>query len=230
MNPIGVIFDMDGVLVDSGPAHLESWRRLALEIGAGDIPASSFTAVFGRTSADIITVVFGPKSPDEIKRLDDRKEAIYRELIHGRVSVMPGAIDAVKRLHGAGMRIAVGSSGPPENVELVCVEMGLQPYISAVVTGRDVQRGKPDPQVFELVASRMGINPSRCVVIEDAPAGVEAAHRGHMACVALLGSHPLDRLVEADKVIDSLASLTPEVVRHLVENRAQDRSGNLRQQ
>jgi HAD superfamily hydrolase (TIGR01509 family) len=184
------------------------------------IPDERFTAVFGRTSADIITHVFGPKSPAEIKRLDDRKEAIYRELIHGRVPAMPGAVDAVKRLHAAGMKIAVGSSGPPENIELVCHEMGLRPYVSAIVTGRDVQRGKPDPQVFELAASRLGIEPSQCVVIEDAPAGVEAAHRGGMACVALLGSHPLERLKEAEQVIASLALLTPEMVSRLIERSA----------
>lgn len=225
MNPIGVIFDMDGVLVDSGPAHLESWQRLAVEIGAGDVPASQFIAVFGRTSADIITVVFGPTPPDEIRRLDDRKEAIYRELVHGRVPVMPGAIDAAKRLHAAGMRIAVGSSGPPENVELVCTEMSLTSYLSAVVTGRDVHRGKPDPQVFQLAADRLGVEPSRCVVIEDAPAGVEAAHRAKMACIALLGTHhPANHLTKADKLIESLTALTPTLVSDLLTQRQnQDR-------
>ncbi|HKQ50571.1 MAG TPA: HAD family phosphatase [Phycisphaerae bacterium] len=212
MPPIGIIFDMDGVLVDSGAAHLESWQRLAREIGAGDIPDERFTAVFGRTSADIISAVLGPKTPDEIRRLDDRKEAIYRDLIRGHVPVMPGAHDAVRRLHSAGMRIAVGSSGPRENIELVCAEMGLHPYLSGIVTGRDVQRGKPDPQVFQLAAERMHLEPSRCIVIEDAPSGIEAAHRAGMSCIALTGSHPAERLDHADKVIESLSALTPDVV------------------
>ncbi len=216
MNTIGVIFDMDGVLVDSGRPHVESWRRLAREMGEGDIPAERFTAVFGRTSADIITVVFGAKTPGEIRRMDDRKESLYRQIIHGNVPIMPGAIEAVKRLHAAGMRIAVGSSGPPENVDLICDEMGLRPFLSAVVTGRDVQRGKPDPQVFQLAAERIGVESSRCVVIEDAPAGVEAAHRAGMACVALLGSHPPERLAKADNVIETLAQLTVELLTGLV--------------
>jgi beta-phosphoglucomutase family hydrolase len=212
MPPIGVIFDMDGVLVDSGPAHLQSWQALAREIGVGDIPAERFTAVFGRTSVDIITAVFGDKSPDEIKRLDNRKEAIYRDLIRARVPVMPGAVDAVRRLHAAGMRIAVGSSGPPENIDLVCAEMGLIPYLSGIVTGRDVERGKPDPQVFQLAAERLQLEPSRCVVIEDAPAGIEAAHRAQMTCIALIGSHSRERLAQADKVIPSLDLLTLELI------------------
>ena len=217
MSPLGIIFDMDGVLVDSGPAHLESWQRLAREIGAGDIPAERFTAVFGRTSADIITAVFGPRPPDEIKGLDDRKEAIYRDLIRGRVPAMPGALDAVRRLHAVGMRIAVGSSGPPENIELVCAEMGLQPYLSAIVTGRDVQRGKPDPQVFQLAAERLQLEPSRCVVIEDAPSGIEAAHRAGIPCIALSGSHPTERLFPADAIIEDLMSLAPDLVRSILE-------------
>lgn len=222
MPPLGIIFDMDGVLVDSGPAHLKSWQVLAREIGAGDIPAERFTAVFGRTSADIITAVFGSRPPYEIKCLDDRKEAIYRELIRGRVPVMPGAVDAVRRLHAAGMRIAVGSSGPPENIELVCAEMGLHPYLSGIVTGRDVQRGKPDPQVFELAAERLHIELSRCVVIEDAPAGVEAAHRAGMTCIALTGSYPAVRLASADRVIESLDALTSELVQSLTGPNTRD--------
>jgi HAD superfamily hydrolase (TIGR01509 family) len=223
MLPLGVIFDLDGVLVESGPAHLESWLTLAHEIGAGDIPAERFTDVFGRTSADIITAVFGPKPPGEIRRLDDRKEAIYRDLIRGRVPAMPGALDAVRRLHSAGLRIAVGSSGPPENIELVCAEMGLHPYLSGIVTGRDVQRGKPDPQVFELAAGRLQLESARCLVIEDAPSGIDAAHRAGMSCIALSGSHPADRLAKADKIIGSLDSLTHQLVKTLLGFAEHDR-------
>lgn len=218
MNPIGVIFDMDGVLVDSAAPHVESWRRLAQELGEAHIPAERFNAVFGRTSADIITAVFGAKSPEEIRRMDDRKESLYRQIIHGNVPIMPGAIDAVRRLHAAGMRIAVGSSGPPENVDLICDEMNLRPFLCAVVTGRDVQRGKPDPQVFQLAAQRIGVAPSRCVVIEDAPAGIEAARRAGMACVALAGSYAGNRLAPADKVIESLTELTVDLVTGLVSS------------
>ncbi|HVP13710.1 MAG TPA: HAD family phosphatase [Phycisphaerae bacterium] len=215
MARIGVIFDMDGVLVDSYAPHLESWRKLAAELGAA-ISEAQFTGTFGRTSRDIIAEIFGVSDSDGISRLDDRKEQIYRDIIRHAVPAMPGAMEAVRRLMAAGFRIAVGSSGPPENVELVCEEMGLGPYLSAKVTGSDVQRGKPDPQVFQLSAQRMGIEPRACVVVEDAPAGVEAARRAGMRCVALAGTHPAAALQNADSVIESLDELTSELIMELI--------------
>ena len=85
----------------------------------------------------------------------------------------------------AGFRVAVGSSGPAENVQLAIERLGVGRLLSATVTGNDVKRGKPDPQVFLTAAARMQVPPVRCVVVEDAPVGVEAAHRGGMRAVAI---------------------------------------------
>ena len=215
MARIGIIFDIDGVLVDSYAAHMHSWMRLAQE-QAASISEAQFARTFGRTSRDIIAETFGVTAPEEVRRLDDRKEEIYRDIIRHALPAMPGAVEAVRRLCAAGFRVAVGSSGPPENVELVCRELGLEALLSARITGSDVQRGKPDPQVFLLAAERMGIEPRACVVIEDAPAGVEAAKRAGMHCIALLGTHPAASLAAADSVIEHLDELTSELVLELV--------------
>jgi beta-phosphoglucomutase len=215
MARIGIIFDIDGVLVDSYAAHLQSWQMLAREMGAA-ISEAQFAKTFGRRSSDIIAETFGIQDPVEISRLDNRKEVLYREIIRRAMPVMPGAVEAVRRLRTAGFRIAIGSSGPPENVDLVCHALGLEPFLSAKVTGGDVLRGKPDPQVFQLAAERLGIEPPTCVVIEDAPAGVEAAKRAGMRCVALTSTHPADSLSAADSVIGQLADLTPELILELV--------------
>ncbi len=212
MSHFGVIFDMDGVLVDSGPAHLQSWQLLAREMGR-EITAEQFAHSFGQRSSEIITHTFGITDAGEIARLDARKESLYRDLIRGHVPVMPGAKELVKSLHASGFRFAVGSSGPPENVTLVCEEMGLTPLISAIVTGMDVQRGKPDPQVFQIAAERLRLSPADCVVIEDAPVGIEAAHRAGMKCIALTSSHPRERLSGADHVVARLSELDANAVR-----------------
>jgi beta-phosphoglucomutase-like phosphatase (HAD superfamily) len=102
------------------------------------------------------------------------------------------------------------------NVDLVCDELGLRPFLSAIVTGADVQRGKPDPQVFETAAARMGVSPSSCVVVEDAPVGLEAARRAGMRCIGLLGTHPAAALSAADRVIRRLGELRPETVREIL--------------
>lgn len=209
---LGVIFDMDGVLVDSFSAHRESWRLLARELGR-DFTDEQFHQTFGQRSADIIRALFGPRDDAETARLDARKESLYRDLIRGRVPVMPGATELIDRLHAGGFRLAVGSSGPPENVALVVDGMGLRSQFAAVVTGADVQRGKPDPQVFTLAAQRLRLPPQRCAVIEDAPVGIEAARRAGCYAVGLAGSHAMDALLAADMILMHLNELTGEILR-----------------
>jgi beta-phosphoglucomutase len=187
MNTFAVIFDMDGVLVDSRAAHLRSWQLLGEETGH-HVTEAEFSRGFGRTSREVIRESFGVIDDATVHRLDLRKEAIYRDIIRDHIPVMPGADDLLSRLHEMNIPLAVGSSGPPENVMLVCDTMGWTPKFSAIVTGADVTRGKPDPQVFLIAADRLKMSPAECVVIEDAPPGIEAARRAKMRVVALTGS------------------------------------------
>lgn len=215
--PFGVIFDMDGVLVDSYAPHLESWRKLARELGR-DITDAQFDATFGRTSREIIRLLFGEQWTDaDVHRLDARKEALYRDIVRGHVPAMPGVLALIRSLHAGGVRIAIGSSGPPENVALIIEEMGLKEFVSAQVTGADVSRGKPDPQVFQLAAARLGLPAARCVVIEDAPVGIEAARRAGCKVVGLVGTHAATLLSDANLVVTRLDDLTPAHLRRLID-------------
>lgn len=214
--PVGVIFDMDGVLVDSADAHFESWRRVAAELGRTDVTRQQFEASFGRRSAEIIAEWFALADPAAAAAVDRRKEEIYREILSGGVPEMPGARQLVASLHRAGMRIAVGSSGPPENVSLVVHALGLMPMLRAIVTGRDVQRGKPDPQVFQVAAQRMVTELRHTVVVEDAPPGVLAARNANMPCIALASTHPAASLCEANRIVAQLADITPAAILELV--------------
>jgi len=216
MPPAGVIFDMDGVLLDSGPAHAASWRILAGERGAM-VSDETVARLFGRSSRDIVAALFGEHlRPEMVAELDARKEAIYRDLIHAALPVMPGAGEAVRRLAAAGMSLAVGSSGPAENIELMLDGLGVRGCFQAVVNGHEVSRGKPDPEVFLLAATRLELPPDRCLVVEDAPVGIQAAHRAGMRAVALAGTHPSAALAEADRVISSLDELKPELASSLI--------------
>ncbi len=213
---IAVIFDMDGVLIDSGAAHLESWRVLAREQGLTVTPAQ-FQSQFGRPSRDIIRALFGADLDDAIVcRLDERKEAIYRDLVRGRIREIPGAADVVRALRRENIPVAVASSGPPENIALALDELHLADCFAAVVTGMDVPHGKPDPAPFLLAAERLSAPPAACVVIEDAPAGVEAARRAGMSVIALIGSHDRAALAAATLIVDDLAAVTAPLVRRLL--------------
>jgi len=206
-----VIFDMDGVLIDSFRSHFESWRRVAAEHGRV-YTESQFVAGFGRTSREVIAEQWQgvSLSPELIRKVDERKESLFRELISQDFPAMDGAIELVSSLAGAGFRIAVGSSGPPDNVRLAVDRLGIRGFLAAIVTGGDVKRGKPDPQVFTLAAERMRVAPRRCVVVEDAPVGVEAAKRGGMHSIGLASTgRTVEQLSGANLVVTSLKELSP---------------------
>ena len=188
---LAVIFDVDGVLVDSWDAHYRSWSLMAAECGV-PFSETDFAASFGMTSDEVIRRHWGdadgPPPPDRIAALDDRKERLYRDLVDRDFPPIPGAAELIDALHAAGVPLAVGSSGPPENVGLVLERLGRADRFGAVVSRADVARGKPAPDIFQEAARRLGVSVSRCVVIEDAPAGVAAARAAGMRVLALLST------------------------------------------
>jgi HAD superfamily hydrolase (TIGR01509 family) len=212
---IGVIFDMDGVLIDSAGPHFRSWQLLAEEC-SGKVTEEQFSETFGRQNRDIIPVLFGPVPDARMRALGDRKEEIYRDLIRECPPIVDGAVGLVRGLHGAGARLAIGSSGPAANIELVVAAMGVADCISVIVSGDDVTRGKPDPQVFTAAAERLGLEPSRCVVVEDAPVGIRAARAAGARTVAVMLHHPAEAFEDTDLVVPRLSDLTAERIIHII--------------
>ncbi|MCG3138452.1 MAG: Validoxylamine A 7'-phosphate phosphatase [Phycisphaerae bacterium] len=209
MSICGIIFDLDGVLIDSGAAHRESWKRLGQEL-AEEVTDEAVTACFGRQSRDIVTILFGEEwSAEEVRRLSLRKEEIYRELVRGRIPVMAGATELLEYYWDNGFLMAVASSTSRENIDLALMEMGVADHFQVIVSSEDVPIGKPDPTVFLTAAERLKLAPEECMVIEDAPAGVEAANRAGMPVVAITSSHPAEKLQHATRVIQKLTDLIP---------------------
>jgi len=205
-----VIFDVDGVLVDSYQLHFLGWQRMLAESGEA-YTETMFRETFGWTNLDTFAHLFGDKySVEEAMAATDRKEAIYRECIEKDFPAIDGAVELIDALAAADFALAVGSSGPPENVAKTLECLGRAEQFAARVTGADVTRGKPDPQVFQLAAEKLGVAPQQCVVVEDAPAGVAAAKAAEMACIALVGTATREQLAQADWVVDSLRDLTTD--------------------
>jgi HAD superfamily hydrolase (TIGR01509 family) len=213
---VGVIFDVDGVLVDSYDAHLKSWVAMAREHGL-TITEAQFAETFGQTSREVIARFWGDRVDDAQRRaLDARKEAIYRDLIRERFPAMDGARELIDACEAAHMPLAVGSSAPRENVDLSLELLGRREAFVAVVSGDDVTRGKPDPQVYVLAAERLGLPAGRCVVVEDAPVGVRAGRAAGAAVAALIGTAPPARYADADLTVTSLRDLSPARLAALV--------------
>ncbi|HEX5470985.1 MAG TPA: HAD family phosphatase [Lacipirellulaceae bacterium] len=219
MSKLAVIFDMDGVLVDSYHAHYASWRELYTELGV-TYTESTFASDFGRTSCDILRRTLGDDlSDDRIRALDDRKESFYRDVLRADFPAMDGAVELIDALAADGFLIAVGSSGPPENISLCLEQLGRREQVHAIVTGADVTRGKPDPQVFQRAAERLSAAGPCCAVVEDAVHGIEAARRAGMASIGLTGTAGRDRLTLADLVVDSLRELGPDRIGNVIRGR-----------
>ncbi|NOX56793.1 MAG: HAD family phosphatase [Planctomycetes bacterium] len=223
-----VIFDVDGVLVDSSRAHFLSWQRLGEETGLV-MTEEQFVETFGRTSREIIAELWGDRlfTEEQIREIDARKEALYREILAEDFPAMEGAADLIKALRCADFALAVGSSGPPENVTLVLEKLEVEDLFDVVITGMDVTKGKPDPQVFLLAAERMRMEPSRCAVIEDSPAGIAAANAAGMVSIALQsGPHVAEAGQQAALCVSTLRALSPERIAALITRRSDANEGD----
>lgn len=214
-----VIFDVDGVLVDSYEAHRAAFMQLADKLNT-KFTDEDFTESFGRTSRDILRTWFDPEMSDaDVALHDGEKEAAYRALVTHDFPAMSGAVELIDQLHAAGFKQAMGSSGPPENVELANTKLGRAHAFGALVTGMDVTHGKPDPEVFLVAAERLGTSPRHCCVIEDAPAGIQAARAAGMAAIGLTsrGRTQAELLAaQADLVVSDLRALSAHSITELI--------------
>ena len=212
--PRAVLWDMDGTLLDSAEYHWLAWR----DILAGErfeLAHNQFVATFGQRNDTILRGYFGADLSDaEVARIGDAKEERYRGLVRERgIQLLPGVGEWLARLQAAGFRQAIASAAPRANIEALVEVLGVAQFFDAYVGAEDVQRGKPDPQVFLTAAERLGVPPARCVVLEDAHAGVEAAHRAGMRAIAVRTSHAA---IEADIVVDTLDQLPPDTFERLL--------------
>jgi len=215
-----VIWDMDGTLVDTAELHYQAWRQTATEMGR-PFTRADFAATFGKRNPEIIHQLYGSSYSDaEIAEWGYRKEEHYKSAARRGVELLPGVRPLLKNLHAFGFKQAIGSSAPRGNLDLIAAITGTQLFFETVVSMEDTQRGKPDPQVFLVAAERLAVPPRRCMVIEDAVAGVQAAKAGGMKCigVAFVGHHPIAALrsAGADLVVKTLEEVTVPTVQGML--------------
>ena len=214
---LGAIFDWDGVIVDSSSHHEESWERIAKEAGF-TLSEGHFKKGFGMKNEFIIPNLLNwSNRPEEIRKLSLRKEELYREiLLEWGIHPLPGVTKWLAELSKCRIRCAIGSSTHRLNIDTILSVLGLKDCFETIVTAEDVSRGKPDPEVFLTAAGRIGIDPSRCVVFEDALVGIEAAHRGGMKVVAVATTNRIEALQGADLAVHRLDELSVDQVAALV--------------
>lgn len=209
----GVLFDMDGVLVNNTQAHVKAFEIFCERYGVEEWQHKLQTA-FGMGNDDIMRLIL----PEEIirekgmKALGEEKEAIYREVYAPEIRPVRGLVELLEELCRRGIRCAVGSSGCRENVDFVLSNCGITDYFSCIVSGDRVTRCKPDPEIYLLAAEGLHLPSAECLVFEDARVGITAARRAGagriVALATTLPRHTLATQTEADVVIDDFASIT----------------------
>ena len=207
------IFDLDGVVVDSNALHVASWQEVARRHGFDCLDPEHIGKCGLRTRAVIRDLLRWPVSEAEADRIGFEKEDLYRQWIR-RDGIRPiaGVVDFLEAARRLDIACAIGSSAPRENVDACLQSLGLESCFLATVSGADVHRGKPAPDIFLKAANTLGVDTRQCLVFEDAPAGVAAAHAAGMRAIALLTSHAREELVEADRCAADFTDLSPNSV------------------
>jgi beta-phosphoglucomutase len=206
-----ILWDMDGVIADTADYHYNAWREVFKERGV-EFSKADFMRYFGRRHDTIVHFALGKIPPEEVARISEKKQALYRRNVKENIVPLPGAVELIKLLHKNGIKSAIASSAVPSNIDIIIDGLGITKYFQAIADGSEVFEGKPSPQVFQLAAQKLGVQPSNCVVIEDAIAGVAAAKSAGMKCLAVTNSHPADKLEKADLIVNSLEQIDISVL------------------
>lgn len=221
--PAALIFDMDGVLVDSNPFHLQKWIELLNERGITFDPRKLPRQILGQRNDVAFRLFFGSQfSGNEVARLEEDLEEKFRKSFGPYVKPLPGLSALIAECHLARVPMAVASSATAKNVEFIVDALGFRPYFERLTTGGAVTRPKPDPEIYLKAAQEMELDPRSCVAFEDSFVGVEAAKSAGMKCVAIASTFALADLREqtrADRVVASFAELGLERLRQLFERR-----------
>jgi len=199
-----ILWDMDGVIADSNSFHFAAWQETFAKKEV-NFTKEEFTKFFGTRNDFIIRNVLGEGlSEENLESIVQEKEACFREKARGNIKPFPGVIKLINTIKRGNFKLALVSSAPKENIDLLTSELNLEGIFHCVVSGREVAESKPSPQIYLLAAEKLGVQPENCIVIEDSPLGVKAAKAAGMRCLAVTNTHPKQDLEDADRVVDSL--------------------------
>lgn len=205
----GVVFDMDGVVIDSHPAHRAAWKSFLESFGRQTSEAELDIILDGGKREEILSHFLGNLNSAQIAEYGKRKDQILRE--HGlRLEPMPGVVEFLKDLSDCGVRIALATSAGRHRALRTLEELGLAHYFETTVTGDDVNAGKPDPAIYRLAANRMKEHPENLLAVEDAVSGVKAARSAGMRCLGFAHNGRAEklRLAGASPVIEDFRIVT----------------------
>lgn len=229
--PAAAIFDMDGVLIDSNPYHLQKWVDLLTEHKVAFNPEDLPKQILGHRNDTAFRYFFADQLTKEQRHeLSEELEVRFRKVYRPHAKPLPGLAALIAECHGAGIPMAVASSAMSKNVEFIVDALEFRRYFAYLVTGDEVTHPKPDPEIYLKAAHHLGLKPASCVAFEDSFVGVESAKRAGMKCVGIASTFPLEELVAqtaADLAVRSFEELNLQTLRQLFVGSA-SAAGNAR--
>jgi beta-phosphoglucomutase family hydrolase len=217
--PAAVIFDMDGVLVDTNPFHIQKWEALLAEHGIAFDRKVLPKQVLGPGNDLTLRHFFGERiTADDRQRLSEELEARFRRAFAPHATPFPGVAKLISECHDHGVLVALASAAMSKNVTFILDALKLRPYFQVIMTSDEISQSKPHPEIFAKTAHKLGLPPADCAVIEDSFVGIEAAKRAGMKCVAIASTFPASELrahTQADLVIQTLEALNLQLLREL---------------
>lgn len=202
------IFDIDGTMVDNMSYHLKAWQEFCKRYGIKLTKDKFRKKLSGRKNEEYFDILFNQNISDAQKqKLADEKETLYRKIYKPHLKEIIGLRNLLKKLKGFGIVCAVATTAPLKNRWLILNGLSLSPYFSLVLGEENVNKGKPNPEIFLKVAKNLKVNPDRCIVFEDSPVGIEAAKKANMYTVALLTTHNREELKGAGTFIKDFSEI-----------------------
>ena len=217
---ISVIFDMDGVIIDSNPYHKKAWKTFCSRHNILISDNELETKIYGRTGDDALPVLFDKQLNNELIALYCSEiNKNYRDLFAPYIKPLPGLRELLNELLSAGIKTAIATSAPPVNVEFVLSETHLEKYFDIIIDDTMITRGKPDPEVYIKAAEKLNIPVRDCIVFEDSLSGITAAKAAGMGVGGVTTTHTADELKETDFIINDFFDVTINDLVQIAENR-----------
>lgn len=208
-----VIFDMDGVIVDTNPYHSEAFASFFIQHGLDFDKRDFATHMYGKHNSYIMSHFFGRKiEGEELKQLEDEKEALFREIYASKVNPIQGYLPFLKQLIQNGFSCGVATSAPRANLSLITDKLSLHTYMKSMLASEDVTQHKPHPEVYLKSAKNLEIAPEKCLVFEDSFSGITAALNAGSKVVGVLTSHTREELPPCDFYIRDYSEITVDTV------------------
>lgn len=212
-----VIFDMDGVIIDSNPYHKIAWKTFCEQHGFDLRDDYLEENIYGRTDKDALPILFNRQlDPELIQEYGDEINATYRDVYSPYIKPLNGFVNFLEMLKKNNIPYAIATSAPPVNVEYVLSHLKLVSDFNTIIDATQITNSKPDPEIYLTASSRLGIKAANCIVFEDSLSGIESAQAAGMKVVGLTTTHNSGELMQTDLIVDDFTNITVKTLEKLI--------------